>query len=331
MHFERVSEEAEAVLFDILEHQNESDYWKNRFEGLSTKEDVILRGSFKELNDRELIVSKYADNYPYMIQVLKDGYTYEKHMLDQLSPFEKKLRELLKRSKTINNPINAAVGNISIHDYNLPAEEWMNDVKIFADRYLEKHPLRHRMETLIIHREFKELVACLRSISNDEEFIGEMRDRRVEDKTMNNTNALEYDVFLSHANKDKPDIVDDLYRSLEKLGVKIFYDKKEIEWGDDWKERILNGTEKSEFAIIVISENFFDREWTERELNTFLNKQNEKGQKIVLPILHKITTEQLKNKYPKVAEIQGISTKDYTCDQISILFARQLIKRLKSQ
>ena len=274
MHFERVSEEAEAVLFDILEHQNESDYWKKRFEGLSTKEDVILRGSFKELNDRELIVSKYADNYPYMIQVLKDGYTYEKHMIDQMSPFEKKIRELLKRSETINSPINAAVGNISIHDYNLPAEEWMNDVKIFADRYLEKHPLRQRMETLLIHREFKELVACLRSISNDEEFLADMRDKKVEGDTVSrNTDISEYDVFLSHASKDKPDIVEELYQSLGKLGVNIFYDKEEIEWGDDWKDRILSGTDRSEFAIIVISENFFDREWTERELNIFLNKQ----------------------------------------------------------
>ena len=28
------------------------------------------------------------------------------------------------------------------------------------------------------------------------------------------------------------------------------------------RDRILNGTKKAEFAIIVISENFFDREWT---------------------------------------------------------------------
>lgn len=107
------------------------------------------------------------------------------------------------------------------------------------------------------------------------------------------------------------------------------YDKKALEWGDNWKQRIIEGTQKAEFAIIVISENFFDREWTERELNEFLNRQNSNGQKLILPILHNITMDQLKEKYPSVADIQGISTKDYTCDQIALLFARQLIKRLR--
>lgn len=51
--------------------------------------------------------------------------------------------------------------------------------------------------------------------------------------------------------------------------------------------------EKAEFAIIVISENFFDREWTEKELNEFLNRQNRNGQKLILPIVHNITNEDL--------------------------------------
>ena len=39
--------------------------------------------------------------------------------------------------------------------------------------------------------------------------------------------------------------------------------------------------------------------------------------------------EQLRDKYPSIAEIQAINSQDYTCDQIAILFAAQLIKRLK--
>ena len=140
----------------------------------------------------------------------------------------------------------------------------------------------------------------------------------------------EYDVFISHANKDKEDLIEELYQSLNALGVKIFYDKESLEWGDNWKDRILKGTKKAEFAIIVISENFFDREWTERELAEFLNRQNRNGQKLILPILHNIKAEQLKEKYPLVADIQAIDSSKYSCDQIALLFARQLIKRLKN-
>ena len=38
---------------------------------------------------------------------------------------------------------------------------------------------------------------------------------------------------------------------------------------DKFKDKILEGTKKAEFAIIVISQNFFDREWTEKELVAF--------------------------------------------------------------
>ena len=42
------------------------------------------------------------------------------------------------------------------------------------------------------------------------------------------------------------------------------------------------------------------------------------------------TIEQLKEKYPSIADIQAIDSSKYTCDQIALLFARQFIKRLKA-
>lgn len=141
----------------------------------------------------------------------------------------------------------------------------------------------------------------------------------------------QYDLFLSHANQDKQDYVDELKKSLDKLGISIFYDKDTLNWGNRWKEKILDGVEKAEFAIIVISENFFGREWTERELNNLMMRQNNSGQEIILPILHNITHKQLEEKYPEITEIQYLNSNDYTTDEIAILFAERLIHRLKEQ
>ena len=141
--------------------------------------------------------------------------------------------------------------------------------------------------------------------------------------------AKQYDVFISHANKDKLDYVDTLYLALRKLGVSIFYDTDCISWGDSIKTSILEGTASSEFAIIVISENFFDREWTEKELSEFLKRQNESGQKIVLPLLHGITIEKLVEKYPELGDIKAIQTATHSVEDIVILFAKELVKRLK--
>jgi hypothetical protein len=248
--------------------------------------------------------------------------------------FEEQLDSLLERSQNIKAPINAAPLGTNIAGYNKSSEIWMNDVQIFYENYLKKHALGNRIKTLLFHRglhAYDELIACLISIQNDRNFVEKMNGAvKVEVAPYQARQIPEYDVFISHANKDKEDLIEDLYHSLKLLGVNIFYDKENLEWGDNWKNRILNGTKNAEFAIIVISSNFFDREWTERELNEFLNRQNRNGQKLILPILHNITAEQLKEKYPSVADIQAISSSKYSSDQIALMFAKQLIKRLKT-
>lgn len=159
-----------------------------------------------------------------------------------------------------------------------------------------------------------------------------------EEYNTNQVNTIEdtpikkkHDVFISHANKDKEDFVEGLYQSLKKLDIDIFYDKESLKCGDNWKDEILDKLNNSEFAIIVISENFFDREWTERELSELLNLQNKTGQKLILPIIHNITIERLKEKYPDVADIQVIDSQKHTCDEIALMFAERLINRIKSQ
>lgn len=156
------------------------------------------------------------------------------------------------------------------------------------------------------------------------------KEKNADDVSLSQTTLhKQYDVFISHANKDKSDYVDLLYMALKRLGINIFYDTEVLSWGDNWKKVILDGTASSEFAIIVISENFFGREWTEKELHEFLGKQNSCGQKIVLPLLHNISLEQLTEKYPALGEIQVIDTQKYSKEEITILFAKELIKRYK--
>lgn len=249
--------------------------------------------------------------------------------------FEEELNALVQRTKVSDvNPSSTASHetiNRTISENKKKHEIWMNDVDIFYNKYLKNHPLASKIDSWLFHRKYEQLVAAMESISEDKDFINKMNGIATVEVPKYQAKTLpEFDVFISHANKDKEDLIEELYQSLNTLGVNIFYDKESLEWGDHWKDRILNGTKKAEFAIIVISENFFDREWTERELAEFLNRQNRNGQKLILPILHNITIEQLKAKYPLVADIQAMDSAKYSCDQIALLFARQLIKRLKN-
>lgn len=332
--YDGISPEAEQLLMEIIIHEHDGKYWSNRFSGLSSKDDTILRGTFGELQKAGLIKVFWADSIPYHINILKDGYLYETRMeeMKPVSEFERKLDDLITRSKKLTAP--DIFSDVQSQDEMNKVEVWMNDVQIFTSQYLKDHPLKSRMDSLLFHRtvgDYEKVVSCLKSIRNDQNFIDRVNNVQTVSVPAYQAKTLpEYDVFISHANADKEALIEELNESLTKLGVKIFYDKEELEWGDNWKDKILNGTQKAEFAIIVISQNFFDREWTERELNEFLNRQNRNGQKLILPILHNITVQQLKEKYPTVADIQAIDASKYTCDQIALLFARQLIKRLKS-
>lgn len=247
--------------------------------------------------------------------------------------FEEQLNNLLERAKSIKAPVNVVpLSGVNMAEYNAPANIWMDDVQIFYSNYLKNHALGERINTLLIHRKYNELVSALASVSNDRQFVDQMNGiQQVSVPKYQAKIIPEYDVFISHANRDKEDLVEDLYKSLNKLGIKIFYDKESLEWGDEWKKQILEGVNKAEFAIIVISENFFGREWTEKELTELLARQNRNGQKLILPILKNITKEQLTQKYPTVADIQAIDSSEHSTDEIGLLFAKQLIKRLKAQ
>jgi hypothetical protein len=120
-----------------------------------------------------------------------------------------------------------------------------------------------------------------------------------------------------------------LYASLSRLGVSILYDRSIFPWGDDWKEKLTEGIDSSEFTILIISESFFEGEWTGKELSRLLRRKNPDGQKTILPLLHKITPEDLYKKYPSLAGLHCLTT-DRSNEEISLVFAKELIKRLKS-
>ena len=234
------------------------------------------------------------------------------------------LKTLIDKGKTLQNPPTNA--KITLAD----CAKWTQDVRTYNERVLKEHPAYKPLKDALFFNNINSILGYLQSVYDDSAFWSRIHHDATLALTTTEKRLAMYDVFISHANADKASYVDDLKNSLDKLNIRIFYDKDTLEWGDNWKNKILEGVEKAEFAIIVISENFFGREWTEKELTDFLSRQNRNGQKIILPILHSITVAQLQEKYPAVADIQALDSSKYSCDEIALKFAAQLIKRLKA-
>ena len=142
-----------------------------------------------------------------------------------------------------------------------------------------------------------------------------------------------HDLFISHANANKSEFVDALYESLTKLDIDIWYDSctTSLDWGDSLT-RITHGLETCRFGIVVLSPEFFDRKWPEQELTDLLTRQNESGEKVVLPLLYRVPVDEMIARYPVLEDVKARPVKDGEDPRdIVIDFARVMIKALKAE
>ncbi|WP_341479122.1 toll/interleukin-1 receptor domain-containing protein [Heliobacterium chlorum] len=90
--------------------------------------------------------------------------------------------------------------------------------------------------------------------------------------------------------------------------MKVWYDDFNIELGDSLNQTINKGLSNSRYGIVILSHNFFKKEWPIRELNALLSKEK-LGEKVILPVLHNISIEEIKNYSLLLADKAGVQSK----------------------
>jgi tetratricopeptide (TPR) repeat protein len=78
------------------------------------------------------------------------------------------------------------------------------------------------------------------------------------------TAAPSWDVFISYASADLA-IAEDLYQRLCDAGFRVWFDKRELDWGDHWHEKIEQGCENSRIMLPVITPRWPESLWTRYE------------------------------------------------------------------
>ena len=126
----------------------------------------------------------------------------------------------------------------------------------------------------------------------------------------------EYDVFISHASEDKDEVVRPLAQALRNEGLSVWYDEFELRIGDSLRRKIDKGVATSKFGLIVLSEMFFKKGWTNYELDGLVTRQNT-GEQILLPIWHNVTKRQVIDFSPSLADKVARSTATHTVEEIA--------------
>ena len=116
-----------------------------------------------------------------------------------------------------------------------------------------------------------------------------------------------WDVFISHASEDKDSFVRPLAQELSRRGLKVWYDEFTFKLGDSLRQSIDRGLAESRFGIVVLSPNFFAKEWPQRELDGLTAREISTG-KIILPVWHNINREEIEHYSPVLADRLGVST-----------------------
>ena len=132
-----------------------------------------------------------------------------------------------------------------------------------------------------------------------------------------------YDVFISHASEDKIPFVDTLVEELLQRGVKVWYDRHVLTWGRSIRQNIDAGLRQSKFAIIVLSEHYIQKYWTQKEFNALFSLGSQLGD-FLLPIWHNITPERAMEFSPMLSDSFALKSSDLSVAQISDMFVEKL-------
>ena len=110
-----------------------------------------------------------------------------------------------------------------------------------------------------------------------------------------------WNVFISHATEDKNEIAGPLAKALRDRGVAVWYDKFSLALGDSLRASIDYGLANSRYGVVILSKHFLAKNWPVQELNGLLTREAN-GNKVILPIWHRINFEEVRNFSPILAD-----------------------------
>jgi hypothetical protein len=125
-----------------------------------------------------------------------------------------------------------------------------------------------------------------------------------------------WDVFISHASQDKEAVARPLRDALTHLGVTVWLDEAQLRIGHSLRRKIDEGIRSSRFGVVVLSKAFFDKGWTNHELDGLVTRTIA-GEQSLLPIWHDLTAENVRAYSPSLADKVAVSTADCSIEDIA--------------
>ncbi len=243
-------------------------------------------------------------------------YLYDEKVVDLVQSLKPSMRGELEITDLNNIYLGLGLLNVEVLE---KRDIWFDNKDLYYWKKAEKY-------VNITETQHETFLACLESVAFKMGFINEAQFGKIvlsyqgteygryllqcrtryvsNEKYIYNTGLVGYpfyDAFIAHATEDKEEIVRALSEELTELGFKIWYDETELKLGDSLRESIDHGLKKSRFGIVVLSPNFFSKDWPKYELNSLVAREMQEG-KVLIPIHYKVSLKEVLNYSPSLAD-----------------------------
>lgn len=201
------------------------------------------------------------------------------------------------------------------------SEKQTKRLKLLQDLNKEEQKEREKAK-----KEQKEMLSMEQSITREMERQKQLAINTIPLRSSSNNQISDtriYDVFVSHASEDKVGFVRPFVEALESNGFVVWYDEFVLQVGDSLRRSIDNGLKNSRYGIVVLSEAFFKKEWPQRELDGLFAREVD-GAKVILPIWHKISKNEVMEFSPIIADMVAINTTNFTIEEIAEKIATRI-------
>ena len=282
--------------------------------------------SIQSINSSISSVDREIHSLENQIQTINNNITRKEReansILDKINR-EKDLKRIITHQKDLTK---------KNEDINKLTKDKAGKVKTLSDKQIKRTKLTQELskeeqkERDKTKKEQKEMLSLQQSITREME-----RQRTISADSFQTTHFQtesilsdkKYDVFVSHASEDKENFVRPFVEALQAQNIAVWYDEFELRLGDSLRRSIDNGLRNSTYGIVVLSESFFNKEWPQRELDGLFAREVN-GAKVILPLWHKISKNEVMNYSPLIADMLAINTTDYTIEEIADKIAQRI-------
>lgn len=141
-------------------------------------------------------------------------------------------------------------------------------------------------------------------------------------------------LFICFSAKDRYDIVQPIVYHLKNYGINIWYDRYEMVMGDDrFEKNIVEGAQKCEYALIILSSNTIDSMCATEEIK-ILESRYYKNEVTIFPVLYEIkpckipaTFDWIRNLIFK--EVNHTTGTVEICNHIACKITQDILKNCK--